>query len=97
MILVYKFMISGMGNLMVKTKMHFRWRPSWIFKMAAKIPVLPYYCNSMSHRDMILVSKLMISGMENLMVKTKIYFRQRPSWIFKMAAKGTCVFLLLQF
>jgi len=32
MILVSKFMISDMENLMIKTTIHFRWWPSWIFK-----------------------------------------------------------------
>jgi len=60
MILVANIMISGMGNLMVRTTTHFRWRPSWIFKMAVQIPILPYYCSSMPQRDMVIIIIIII-------------------------------------
>jgi len=55
--------------------------------MAAMILVLPSNFISRPHRDMPLVSNIMLSGMRNSMVSTIDHFRWWPPLIFKIDTK----------
>ena len=79
-----KTMCLGMGNPVVMSEMHYEWRPSWIFNMAALNIKKCYILCFKGHTDMILVSKLMFSDTGNPMVTIKEVCTQQLSWIFNM-------------